>query len=377
MAVQLVDARACGTVERRGGLGPDDHPEQRQSPRLRRASLRLPRPSARELVVFQRKPRPGVVDIEERDSTRRDDDRRWVTAANGGGPNVLHAPHSEGERLTALVRGAGRSACAPSRRDSSARSYTPGAAARLQGRRRPGTVRLDILDAATGVGYLGARIVHGAVVGVRVGRWSPGVYAARLTDGDRVTQAPLVVRASASSRPRVAVVLPSSTWQAYNFSDRDGDGTGDTWYASRRRESARLDRPFMGNGMPPFFHQYDRPFLRWLRTSGHDADVLGDDDLDRVPMRDPRPPLRPARLPRAPRVRDAPRAGSDRAVPRPRRQPRLPQRRQPGTGVSSATGTCCGERSNGAPSRIHGPRRRSSVFSIGRATTAHTAARTW
>jgi hypothetical protein len=38
----------------------------------------------------------------------------------------------------------------------------------------------------------------------------------------------------------------------------------------------------MGDGMPPFFHRYDLPFLRWLRASGHDADFLGDDDLDRV-----------------------------------------------------------------------------------------------
>ncbi len=115
------------------------------------------------------------------------------------------------------------------------------------------------------------------------GGWRPGVYAARLRDGGRVTHAPFVVRAPAGGRPRVAVVLPTSTWQAYNFTDADGDGFGDTWYASRSRESARLDRPFMGDGMPPFFHRYDLPFLRWLRAAGHDADYLGDDDLDRVP----------------------------------------------------------------------------------------------
>jgi hypothetical protein len=57
--------------------------------------------------------------------------------------------------------------------------------------------------------------------------------------------------------------------------------------------------------MPPFFHRYDLPFLRWLRASGHDADFLGDDDLDRVAdAADAPPPLRPARLPRSPRVRD-------------------------------------------------------------------------
>jgi hypothetical protein len=125
--------------------------------------------------------------------------------------------------------------------------------------------------------------VQGPVAGVRVGRWRPGVFVARLSGGEVVTQAPLVVRSAPSARPRVAVVLPTSTWQAYNLLDVDGDGTGDTWYASRRRESARLDRPFLGSGLPPFFGRYDRPFLRWLAESGRRADVLADVDLDRVP----------------------------------------------------------------------------------------------
>ncbi len=283
VSLQLVDARACGAPSSEGAgsvltITPNGD-GVRDCAALR---FRLRRPSRVELVVFQRKPRPGVVHIES-------------VAARAGMTTVVWSPPPTAAARTYLTRltvkasdsrlsFAGpvirvRAVAARFERES----YTPGAAARLRVDGGPGTVRLDILDAATGVAVSGARIVHGAVVGVRVGRWSPGVYAARLTDGDRVTQAPLVVRASASSRPRVAVVLPTSTWQAYNFSDGDGDGTGDTWYASRRRESARLDRPFMGDGMPPFFHQYDRPFLRWLRTSGHDADVLGDDDLDRVP----------------------------------------------------------------------------------------------
>ena len=33
---------------------------------------------------------------------------------------------------------------------------------------------------------------------------------------------------------RVAVVLPTLTWQAYNFRDDDGDGKADTWYAGKR-----------------------------------------------------------------------------------------------------------------------------------------------
>ena len=41
----------------------------------------------------------------------------------------------------------------------------------------------------------------------------------------------------------VAIVLPTFTWQAYNFHDDDGDGRGDTWYNWRTRV-ARLGRPY-------------------------------------------------------------------------------------------------------------------------------------
>jgi hypothetical protein len=111
----------------------------------------------------------------------------------------------------------------------------------------------------------------------------PGVYAAELRARGLVSRAPLVVRAAAGARPRVAVVLPTSTWEAYNLTDGDGDGTGDTWYATRRRESTRLGRPFMGDGMPPRFRRDDLPFLRCLRGAGHRADFLTDEDLERVP----------------------------------------------------------------------------------------------
>ena len=47
---------------------------------------------------------------------------------------------------------------------------------------------------------------------------------------------------------------------------------GDSWYATDRRESARLDRPYMGDGLPPFFGRYDLPFLRWFRKTGRSAD---------------------------------------------------------------------------------------------------------
>ena len=105
----------------------------------------------------------------------------------------------------------------------------------------------------------------------------------RLIDGDTVTQAPLVVRASARSRPRVAVVLPTSTWQAYNFT-RCGRRRHRRHLVRQPDARERTARPSVhGRRDAALFHQYDRPFLRWLRASGHDADFLGDDDLDRVP----------------------------------------------------------------------------------------------
>ncbi len=53
----------------------------------------------------------------------------------------------------------------------------------------------------------------------------------RMTSPGRLGFAPFIVRPSASASIRVAIVLPTRTWQAYNFRDDGGDGKGDTWYA--------------------------------------------------------------------------------------------------------------------------------------------------
>jgi hypothetical protein len=121
---------------------------------------------------------------------------------------------------------------------------------------------------------------------VQSGDWPSGLYAARLETLDgRVGFAPFVLRATAPGPTRVAVVLPTNTWQAYNLYDTDGDGWGDTWYAGGLPPVA-LDRPYRDRGVPPRFRRYDFPFLRWLEKTRRDPDFLTDDDLDTIPSGD-------------------------------------------------------------------------------------------
>lgn len=92
----------------------------------------------------------------------------------------------------------------------------------------------------------------------------------------------LVVRPRRLGTHRVAVVLPTNTWQAYNRRDVDGDGTGDTWYESPAIDRVDLRRPFLDGGVPPRFRAYDRGFLHWLARRHHAVDYLADDDFERI-----------------------------------------------------------------------------------------------
>ena len=67
--------------------------------------------------------------------------------------------------------------------------------------------------------------------------WQTGLYFARLapTTGSRTRRSCCAV---ALGQERVAVVLPTNTWRAYNLRDADGDGTGDTWYATERSRAS-------------------------------------------------------------------------------------------------------------------------------------------
>ena len=129
------------------------------------------------------------------------------------------------------------------------------------------------------IDWAGKRSTRRTIV-VQSGDWPSGLYTARLETPDgRVGFAPFVLRPAEPDGDRVAVVLPTNTWQAYNLYDSDGDGWGDTWYAGGTPPVA-LDRPFRDRGVPPRFFRYDFPFLRWLEKTRREPDVYADDDLD-------------------------------------------------------------------------------------------------
>jgi N,N-dimethylformamidase beta subunit-like protein len=107
-----------------------------------------------------------------------------------------------------------------------------------------------------------------------------GVYFAKLTgSGRRVGYAPFILRPRQLGENRVAVVLPTLTWQAYNFRDDNGDGQEDTWYASPKVTSVLLGRPFEQRGVPPSYKYYDQPFLRWLIANNKQVDYLAQSDV--------------------------------------------------------------------------------------------------
>jgi hypothetical protein len=115
-----------------------------------------------------------------------------------------------------------------------------------------------------------------------IGNWASGLYYAELESSDgRVGYAPLVVRPAALGQTsRVAVVLPTNTWQTYNFYDEDGDGYGDTWYAGWRDRGVELDRPYLNQGVPRHLRDGDLPFARWLYLNHKRVEFLSDDHLD-------------------------------------------------------------------------------------------------
>ena len=114
--------------------------------------------------------------------------------------------------------------------------------------------------------------------------WESGLYFVRLFAADgTVGYAPFIVRpATLGAASRVAVILPTNTWQAYNFWDSDGNGWGDSWYIGFPNRSVSRVRPYLRRGVPPFYYRYDQPFLHWLYWTGKKVDFLAERDLDEL-----------------------------------------------------------------------------------------------
>ncbi|MGH3003313.1 MAG: N,N-dimethylformamidase beta subunit family domain-containing protein, partial [Gaiellaceae bacterium] len=112
------------------------------------------------------------------------------------------------------------------------------------------------------------------------GDWPSGIYAARIDSNDgRTGFAPLVLRPR-SPLQRVAVVVPTGTWQAYNFYDANGDGWGDTWYARWKTTEIDLSRPHADRGVPYRFRSYELSFYHWLAGHGIAVDYYSDEDVE-------------------------------------------------------------------------------------------------
>jgi hypothetical protein len=138
-----------------------------------------------------------------------------------------------------------------------------------------------------GAGHDGA--LQGAAVGteqtvrnaraitVQIGAWPSGLYYARVvTPGRGTWDAPFVVRPERLGEHRIAIVLPTNTWQAYN------DEYDDSWYFDASVTRIQLSRPYLDAGVPPHYHGYDRGFIRWAFLHDLQADYYSDDDLDRI-----------------------------------------------------------------------------------------------
>ncbi len=135
------------------------------------------------------------------------------------------------------------------------------------------------MTAAVQVDWRGHRNTPGRLRFVRAGDWPSGLYFLRLKASDgRVGYAPFIVTRRIP-RSRVAVVLSTNTWQAYNFWDANGDGWGDSWYVSGSSRSVDLTRPFLDFGVPFRFRDWDLDFIAWLNRTGKQVDFLADDDL--------------------------------------------------------------------------------------------------
>jgi hypothetical protein len=117
--------------------------------------------------------------------------------------------------------------------------------------------------------------------------WQSGLYFLRVSTSDgRIGYAPLVLRPRRLGEHRVAVVLPTNTWQADNLRDANGDGWGDSWSAARSLQTVDLRRAYLDAGLPDGFLSGSGAVVSWLNRSGKHVDYVSDDDLASVPTGD-------------------------------------------------------------------------------------------
>jgi len=180
------------------------------------------------------------------------------------------------------------------------RSYVPGAQASVSIATDARTVRVQFfaypgdgssgeLDRRTGAVAMTSAVTldwrghrngpHAVNLGGFEG-WPSGVYFLRITTADRRNgYAPLILRPRRLGGHRVAVVLPTNTWQADNLRDSNGDGLGDSWNADGGRRTVDLRRPYLDSGLPPRLRAGSGAVLAWLARTGRHADYLSDDDF--------------------------------------------------------------------------------------------------
>ena len=283
-------------------------------------------PGRKRAEIHFRLDRPALVQVEAVRTRQPKHDPVWRASASlpRGKHRFVWQPHPRTAPGTYLMRitveGSGRRKIYGGRRPAAinfarapvvrvlgveaafrARSYAPGQLAKLRVSADAHVLALQIFrcgaetsntdrpDELKGVAMAPPRRIkwdklssRTGTITVRLGDWPTGLYFARLITSDgRRGFAPFIVRpATFGAKSRELVVLPTYTWQAYNFRDADGDGWGDTWYAGGN-PPVELDRPFLNRGVPPFYRRYDLAFVRWLHQTDRTPDVIAEEDLGR------------------------------------------------------------------------------------------------
>ena len=177
-------------------------------------------------------------------------------------------------------------------------SYRPGERARLVIKHHSRNLTMQVFESGperiptlsdtvmNGVPVTRERSIGGAsgrrVVSLPIRKWDSGVYFVRLRAANGLVGfAPFVVAPRRIGEHRVAVVLPTLTWQAYNFRNEDRDGRAGSWYVDKHVTSVRLGRAFLDRGVPHGFRNH-LGFLNWLHWTHRKADYLSQWDLEQV-----------------------------------------------------------------------------------------------